>query len=147
MDGGWVDGCGDVHEVQIRYAAGDLDIADVAYEREVRVVDGDGELRLIVERRGGGRRRRRLRRDADAGPRCDAERQRDDQRNKQKSWGHVWLLSRRTEPWGFLAGWYCSGIQNSEFKIQTGSDSKLLGVCRFDTHPDAATTECLNFEF
>ena len=49
-----IDGRGDVHEVQVGRAARDLQIADVAHERDVGVVDGDGQLDLIVERRGGG---------------------------------------------------------------------------------------------
>ena len=49
-----IHGGGDVHEMQIGRAARDLEIADVANERDVGVVDGDGQLRLIVER---GRRR------------------------------------------------------------------------------------------
>jgi hypothetical protein len=66
VNGGRVDGGSDVHEVEIGRAAGHLNIADIANQRQVGVVNGDGELRLIVERRrhwrrrlrGGGRRRR-----------------------------------------------------------------------------------------
>ncbi len=41
----------DVHEMQIRRPACDLQIANVSNERDVRVVDGDGQLRLVIERR------------------------------------------------------------------------------------------------
>ena len=40
----------DVHEPQVERAARQLDVADVAHEREVRVVDGECELGLVVER-------------------------------------------------------------------------------------------------
>ena len=50
-----IDGRGDVHEVQIGGAAGNLQVADVAHERDVGVVDGDGEFRLVVERGRRGR--------------------------------------------------------------------------------------------
>ena len=51
----------DVLELEIGHAFGQLNRADVAHEREIRVIDRDGELDLVVERRqvlaGGGRRR------------------------------------------------------------------------------------------
>ncbi len=54
MHGRRIDRRGDVHEVQVGRPAPDLQIADVANERDVGVVDGDGQFDLIVERRGGG---------------------------------------------------------------------------------------------
>ena len=42
----------DVHEPQVADAARQLQVAHVADERDVGVVDGDRELGLIVERRG-----------------------------------------------------------------------------------------------
>ena len=48
---GGVDRRGDVHEPQVERAARQLHVADVAHERQVRVVDGQGQLGLVVERR------------------------------------------------------------------------------------------------
>jgi hypothetical protein len=51
-----VNGCrvyrrGDVHEAQVAGAARELQVAHVAHQRDVGVVDREGELRLIVEGR------------------------------------------------------------------------------------------------
>ena len=46
-----IHGRGDVHELQIELARRQHEAAHVAHERDVRVVDGDGELDLIVEGR------------------------------------------------------------------------------------------------
>ena len=66
----------DVHEPQVEAAARQLQIADVAHERDVGVVHGDGQLDLVVERRrvlsrlAGGLRRRNGAVPRD-GARCD----------------------------------------------------------------------------
>ena len=41
---------GDVHEAQVERAARQLDVADVAHQRQVRVVDGECQLGLVVQR-------------------------------------------------------------------------------------------------
>ena len=60
VDGGGIDRRSDVDEVQVRFAAGDLDVAHVTDEREARVVDRQRQLRLIVERGRAGEVLRRL---------------------------------------------------------------------------------------
>ena len=57
MDGRRIHGRGDVHEAQVERASRELEIAHVADERDVGVVDGDVEIDLIVEGRRalGGR--------------------------------------------------------------------------------------------
>ncbi len=52
-----VDGGGNIHEPQIRHAARQPQRADVAHQGEIRVVDGECQLGLIVERRRILRRR------------------------------------------------------------------------------------------
>ena len=52
VHGCWIDGRGNVHEMQVGGSPSDLQIADVTNERDVGVVDGDGQFDLIVERRG-----------------------------------------------------------------------------------------------
>ena len=47
-----IDRGGDVHELEVEGAARQLQRAHVAHEREVRVVDGERQLALIVERGG-----------------------------------------------------------------------------------------------
>ena len=60
MDRGRIDRRGNVHESQIEAAARKLDVADVAHEGNVGIVDGHAEIDLVVERRrvlagdGGG---------------------------------------------------------------------------------------------
>ena len=49
MNGRRIHGRRDVHEAQVADAARKLQFADVAHERDVGVVDGDGQLDLIVE--------------------------------------------------------------------------------------------------
>ena len=61
MDGGRIDGGGDVHEFEAEGAVGESEIADVANESDVGIVDGDVEIGLIGEAgglvgRGGARR-------------------------------------------------------------------------------------------
>ena len=49
MDCRRIHGGGDVHEMQVGCAAPDLDVANITDQREIGVVDRDGQLRLIVE--------------------------------------------------------------------------------------------------
>ena len=49
-----VHGGGDVHEMQIGRAARERQVANVANEGDVGVVNGDSQLRLIIERRCHG---------------------------------------------------------------------------------------------
>ena len=51
MDGRGIDRRGDVHEAQVRDAAGQPEFPHVPHERDIRVVHGDGQLHLIVDRR------------------------------------------------------------------------------------------------
>ena len=79
MDRGRVDRRGNVHELEVEGAARQLQRAHVAHEREVRVVDGERELVLIVERGGvlSARRRRRGGQRVGTAVLCDADRQRE----------------------------------------------------------------------
>ena len=51
VHGGGIDRGRDVHELQVELARGNFEVAHVAHERDIRVVDGQRQLRLIVERR------------------------------------------------------------------------------------------------
>ena len=98
VDGGGVDGGRDVHEPQIEASARKLQVADVADERDVGVVDGEREIDLVVERRGvlaGGLG------DSGVGNGLAPEQggAGHDQRKRTNSCAHERLLSRlRTEP-------------------------------------------------
>ena len=50
MHGGGIDRGRDVHELQVEGASWQLQRPDIAHESDVRVVDGEGELGLVVER-------------------------------------------------------------------------------------------------
>ena len=52
MDRGGIDSGGDVHEFEAERAAGKREIADVAHESDVGIVDRDVEIGLIVEAGG-----------------------------------------------------------------------------------------------
>ena len=52
MDGGGIDGGGDVHEFETESAIGEIEIADVANQSDVGIVDGDVEIGLVVEAGG-----------------------------------------------------------------------------------------------
>src|SRR5580700_4154185 len=52
MDRGGIYRGGDVHEFETEDAAGQSEIADVAHEGDVGIVDGDVEIGLIVEAGG-----------------------------------------------------------------------------------------------
>ena len=54
MNRGGIDGSGDVFEMQREQAGGEVDLADVAHERDIGVVDGDGEIDLVFFRGNGG---------------------------------------------------------------------------------------------
>src|SRR5213079_2785850 len=47
MNGGWIDGGGDVHQLEAKSAGRKREVANVADERNVGVVDGDGAVRLV----------------------------------------------------------------------------------------------------
>jgi len=44
-----IDGCGDIHEFQAKRAAGKDELANIAYQRDVGVVDGNVQIGLIVQ--------------------------------------------------------------------------------------------------
>src|SRR5207249_3590906 len=52
MHGGGIHGGGDVHEFQTKRAGGKREVADVADERDVGIVDRDVEVGLIVQSGG-----------------------------------------------------------------------------------------------
>ncbi len=52
MDGRGIDGRGDVHELQTKSAVGKQEIADVADQSDVGIVDRDVEIGLIVQAGG-----------------------------------------------------------------------------------------------
>ena len=52
MDGGWVYGGGDVHEFQAKRAARKRELANIAHQGDVGVIDGDVQLALIVQAGG-----------------------------------------------------------------------------------------------
>ena len=54
MNRGGIDGGGDVFEMQREQAGGEVDLADVANEGDVGVVDGDGEIDLVFFCGDGG---------------------------------------------------------------------------------------------
>ena len=54
VNGGGVYGGGDVFEFKAEVAGGEREIADVADESDVGIVDGDVEIGLVGERGGGG---------------------------------------------------------------------------------------------
>ena len=58
MDGRGIDGGGDIHEFEAESAVGKREIADVANESNIGIVDGDVQLGLIVEASGVIRSRR-----------------------------------------------------------------------------------------
>src|SRR5439155_7637337 len=47
MDGRWIHRGGDVHVMQVGYSTSELEVANVPNERDVRVVNGEGQLYLI----------------------------------------------------------------------------------------------------
>ena len=54
VDGGGIDGGGDVFEFEAEVAGGESEISNVADEGDVGVVDGDVEVGLVGEGGGGG---------------------------------------------------------------------------------------------
>src|ERR1700757_3932848 len=54
MNRGGIDGCGDVFEMKREQAEGEVNLADVANEGDVGVVDGDGEIDLVFFCGNGG---------------------------------------------------------------------------------------------
>jgi hypothetical protein len=52
MNGRGIDGGSDVHELEAESSAGESELADVADERDVGIVDGDVEIGLIVQAGG-----------------------------------------------------------------------------------------------
>ena len=54
MNRGGIDRGGDVFEMKREQAGGEVDLADVANEGDIGVVDGDGEIDLIFFRGDGG---------------------------------------------------------------------------------------------
>src|ERR1700720_688177 len=54
MNRGGIDGRGDVFEMKREQARGEVDLADVANESDVGVVDGDGEIDLVFFCGNGG---------------------------------------------------------------------------------------------
>ena len=52
MNRGGVHGCGNVHELQAKRASGEREIADVANQRNVGVVDGHVQIGLVVQAGG-----------------------------------------------------------------------------------------------
>ena len=52
MNGRGIHGRGDVHEFQAKHSAGKRELADVADQRDVGIVDRDIQIGLVVQTRG-----------------------------------------------------------------------------------------------
>jgi hypothetical protein len=50
MHRGRIHCCGDVEKAQVEGASRQRDLPDVAHERDVRVVDRDGQVHLVLQR-------------------------------------------------------------------------------------------------
>ena len=141
--------------MQVGRAARDLEIADVAHERDVRVVDGDGQFRLIVERGRGRILRRRCATAGDAvraagprgskGPTAPIARTSGANQNRADMGRLLWMSGPprrgrrarpavlRTEPLGILAG-----------ALKRGSDPGRAAVGRAEEfgRPRSTPTRC-----
>ena len=53
MDGGWINGCGNIHKSQMRFSRGQVELANVSHQRKARVIDREGQIGLIRQGSGG----------------------------------------------------------------------------------------------